>query len=146
MIHGSFLIPSARLRGEISPVARIHYTTPDIGRLADVIIDNSPSSADKLTQIPPPPKLDEEHVDIWGDRDVRASLNDFYQLRYGDYVIAMNTTEEDTYREQIFQVQEPENLERPIREVRDLISGEMIDLTKPVKVEPRSTVILYLGD
>ena len=149
LVHGSFFV------SKHSPVARLHYTTPRIDRLADVLPDLRFSDGksrgaefvgDRNWVRPPAPVI--EHVGQWREQDIRASLAGFYQLHYGNYLIAMNTTEEGTYRESAFELQEPDDLDldQPMTEALDLVSGKMIDLTKPVIVEPRSTVILYLGD
>jgi hypothetical protein len=60
----------------------------------------------------------------------------FYWLRYGDYLIGLNTTQNHTY-----------TLPLPtgFTQAPDLVSEKTLDLTKEVKVGPRSTVVLYLG-
>ena len=61
----------------------------------------------------------------------------FYQLRYGDYLIGLNTTDDHAY-----------TLDVPGGRagVPDLISGKPLDASAGhVPVPPRSTVILYLG-
>jgi hypothetical protein len=61
----------------------------------------------------------------------------FYQLRYGDYLIGLNTTEANRY-----------DLDVPNGRAGapDLISGNPVDASAGhVPVPPRSTVILYLG-
>ena len=61
---------------------------------------------------------------------------DFYTLRYGDYLIGLNTTADKTFE-----------LNPPVKiaGAKDLVSGKTIKLNAPVKVAPRSTVILFLG-
>ena len=155
MIHGCFVLS---MPGAVVPVARVHYTTPRIDRLADVKTQIevpepdghiSPASdgdsilADmKFPKTPPPPKL--EHVEQWRQQDIRASMAYFYTLRFGNYLVGMNTTQEGTYRENTYELQVPDDVDAD--EALNLVSGETVDLSKPIKVGPHSTVVLYLGD
>ena len=61
----------------------------------------------------------------------------FYSLRYGDYLFGINTTQGNTY-----------NLPVPsgCRRAPDLVSGQTLDLSQPVKVGPLTTVVLLLGE
>ncbi|HEY1719183.1 MAG TPA: hypothetical protein VGH42_12945 [Verrucomicrobiae bacterium] len=72
-----------------------------------------------------------------GDDNVFAGKGQFYTLRYGNYLIGMNMTTDKT-----FELKPPENF----KTARELVSGKMIDLSAPVKVSPRSTVVLWLGN
>jgi len=69
----------------------------------------------------------------WGPFVGKAA---FYWLRYGDYLIGLNTTANATY-----------SLPMPAARGRapDLVSGRTIDLSQEVKVGPLTTVVLYLG-
>jgi hypothetical protein len=69
----------------------------------------------------------------WGPFVGRAS---FYSLRYGDYLIAINTTSGRTF---------PLTLPPGCRQAPDLVSGRTLDLTGGVTVAPLTTVVLYLG-
>lgn len=68
----------------------------------------------------------------WGPFVGKAS---FYHIRYGNYLIAMNTTADKT-----FTLPPPDG----IASARDLVSGRMVDLTAPLSVGPRETVVLDL--
>ncbi len=79
--------------------------------------------------------------DQWMGSDERSSMADLYQVRFGDHFVAMNTTVESTYRECTFTFDVPFGP----GETLDLVSGERLDLTDPVRPGPRSTVVLYFG-
>lgn len=68
----------------------------------------------------------------WGPFVGKAS---FYSLRYGDYLVAINTTTDKTYE-----------LKPPAQasEARELVSGKIIRLTGPLKVGPLTTVVLWV--
>lgn len=68
----------------------------------------------------------------WGPFVGKAA---FYWLRYGHYLIGLNTTETRTYSLPV----PPGYTHAP-----DLFSGKMLDLSAGVKVGPRSTVVLWL--
>ncbi len=161
-INGSFFLS----RDAVFPLGRIHFTTPRIERLATVKVDTVVSPAGgtftmpgklpgKRTSAlggqqypiqPPPPGLvkaiDEAGGEQWKDGDERAVMADLYRVRFGDYLIAMNTTIKGTYREQTFDIDVP----RGRRRAPDLISGRLVDVGRPIALGPRSTIILYLGD
>jgi hypothetical protein len=69
----------------------------------------------------------------WGPFVGKAA---FYWLRYGDYLFGVNTTETNTYTLPV-----PAGCTR----APDLVSGKMLDLSKELKVAPRTTMVLYLG-
>jgi len=73
-----------------------------------------------------------------GQENGYAGKGDFYRLRYGNYLIGMNMTQSKT-----FTLKPPTNAPATAME---LIGGKSISLTTPIKVGPRSTVILYLPD
>ena len=60
----------------------------------------------------------------------------FYSLQYGDYLIGMNTTEDQAYALRV-----PPGYRR----LPDLISGKEMEISGDVKVPPLSTVVLYSG-
>lgn len=60
----------------------------------------------------------------------------FYWLRYGNYLIGLNTTPDKT-----FTLPTPGDVAR----AKDLVSGKEMDLKGGVPVPPLSTVVLYLG-
>jgi hypothetical protein len=70
----------------------------------------------------------------WGPFVGKAS---FYWLRYGDYLLAVNTTADKT-----FDLKTPANLDA----AKDLIAGKTLKLTGEIKVPPHSTVALWLGE
>lgn len=67
---------------------------------------------------------------------VFAGRADFYQLRYGPYLIGMNTTKDKT-----FEMASPAG----VKEAPDLVARTSVTLDAPLKVGPRSTVVLFLG-
>lgn len=68
----------------------------------------------------------------WGPFVGKAS---FYWLRYGDYLIALNTTANKTFE-----------LNLPAGdEARELVSGKMVILSGALNVKPLTTVVLWLG-
>ena len=69
----------------------------------------------------------------WGPFVGKAA---FYTLRYGDYLIAINTTSDQT-----FELKTPAD----IRNAVELVSGKTMKLVSPLKVGPLSTVVLWLG-
>jgi hypothetical protein len=66
-----------------------------------------------------------------------AGRADFYTLRYGRYLIGMNTTLDKTY-----DLKSPEGM----RAATDLVSGKTISTDATIKVAPRTTVVLYLSE
>lgn len=73
------------------------------------------------------------HYGTWGPFVGKAA---FYWLRYGDYLIGVNTTEERRYTLP---------LPADATTATDLVSARQLELRKPVEVGPLSTVVLYLG-
>ena len=71
-----------------------------------------------------------------GDESVFAGKGDFYTLAYGHYLIGMNLTTDKTFA-----------LKPPVgvATARELVSGKNLDLTAPLSVAPRATVVLYWG-
>ena len=72
-----------------------------------------------------------------GQESIHAGKASFYQLRYGRYLIGMNTTKSQT-----FELKTPAGL----ADAPELVSGKKTALTAPLKVGPRSTVVLDLGE
>ena len=70
---------------------------------------------------------------VWGPCVGKAA---FYWLRYGDYLIGLNTTETNTYTLPV-----PSGF----TQAPDLVSGKTLELGKEVKVLPLTTVVMYLG-
>jgi hypothetical protein len=63
-------------------------------------------------------------------------FGDFYSLRYGPYLIGMNTTKDRT-----FLLDTPTGQNHAL----DLASGRVVSLNGTLKIGPESTVVLYLG-
>jgi hypothetical protein len=151
-----------RARNAVNFLARVHFTTPTIDRIA-VVSENAEFEARGEFYTRPDwvnfgfanggPKypvemhsaLAGEKLPIAkipagiqfrpGDENVFAGRADFYTLRYGNYLIGMNTRTDKT-----FELRPPAG----IAEARDLASGKTVQLAQPIKVSPRSTVILRL--
>jgi hypothetical protein len=151
-----------RARFAVNFLARVHEITPRFDRIADVreevqfepggmtytrpdwinfgFGDGGPHypvdwhSAEAGEQLP----IARTPADVRfrpGDESVYAGKGEFYRLRYGDYLIGMNMTTDQT-----FELKPPEGMAR----AKDLVSGRMLELTAPLKVAPRSTVVLWL--
>ena len=71
-----------------------------------------------------------------GDENVYCGKAQFYTLRYGNYLIGLNTTTDKT-----FELKAPVG----ITEAKELVTGKTVSLAAPLKVAPRSTAVLYLG-
>jgi hypothetical protein len=69
----------------------------------------------------------------WGPFLGKAS---FYWLRYGNYLIGLNTTSDKT-----FTLPDPGD----VAQAKDLVSGKELELKNGVPVPPLTTVVLYLG-
>ncbi|MDQ3812887.1 MAG: hypothetical protein M3347_02925, partial [Armatimonadota bacterium] len=145
----------------INSLARVHYQTPRFDRTAVVRQDmqSEPSGltvkrgTDINAPFAPwtpgyPPEIKSAHT---GEEMPIAKLPpgvefqpnrvspfvgkaDFYRLRYGPYLIGMNTTKDKT-----FELQAPAD-----KQATELVSGWTLVLNEPVKVRPMSTVVLYL--
>jgi hypothetical protein len=130
----------------INNIARIHYTTDSIDRIANVRICTSYTPSGYTITRP------DEMIGIYKHKDLTLATDsevlpiaegplggkgDFYQCRYGDYLIAMNCTEEKT-----FEIDIPFDLKGTIAE--ELISGRQYKLTQIV-LQPLETLILYTG-
>lgn len=145
----------------INNLANVHYLTPRFDRAAVVRQDSqfTPSGLSYtrpnevntlgvgwLPKYPgdllsahtgealPIPKILEGVTFKAGDRSPFAGKADFYRLRYGPYLIGMNTTKDKTF-----------DLGVNARgSARDLVSGKTLKLSTPIRVEPMSTVVLRL--
>jgi hypothetical protein len=71
-----------------------------------------------------------------GEESVYAGKGKFYTLRYGNYLIGMNMTTDETFQLDV----PPEFIN-----ARDLVSSDIIRSNQPLKIAPRSTVVLWLG-
>ena len=71
-----------------------------------------------------------------GQENIHAGKASFYTLRHGAYLIGMNTTKDQT-----FELKAPAGF----AQAPEMISGKTVPLAAPLKVPPRSTVVLYLA-
>ena len=71
-----------------------------------------------------------------GQENIHAGRAQFYRMRYGDYLIGMNTTTDKTF-----------TLAWPagVSGARELVRERNITAGEQLKVGPRSTVVLWLG-
>jgi hypothetical protein len=150
-----------RARNAVNFLARVHYTTPTIDRIAVVHEDaqfqpsgefytrpdyinfgfanggpkfpvelHSANAGEKL----PIAKIPDGVKFRAGDENVYAGKADFYTLRYGRYLVGMNLTADKTFA-----------LSPPLDSgpAKDLVSGQAWEPDSPLKVAPRSTVVLF---
>jgi hypothetical protein len=150
-----------RARNAVNFLARVHDITPRFDRIADIFEDaqfkpsgifytrpdwinmgfgngglkypgdlHSAEAGEKLSiaKIPGGVRFSP------GDESVYAGKADFYTLRYGNYLIGLNMTTDKTFE-----------LKTPAGEIdaKELVSGKMVRLDAPLKVAPRSTVVLW---
>jgi len=147
----------------VNRVARVYELTPSITRLATVRTDVEvissgenyvrPDFIDRLRDKgnPPPEDIhqawagdimpiarrpDDATAPKYGDWGPFLGKAAFYSLRYGDYLIGMNTTENRSYTLHV-----PPGYDQ----AEELISGKEMQLSGDVSVPPLSTVVLYLG-
>jgi hypothetical protein len=142
----------------VTGVARVHHILPEMDRIATVQADVQFESSGRVWLRPDavdwmpggslyePP--DRPHQAYAGERSLLAAppagVTDtrpfsgrasFYRLRYGRYLVGMNTTDGSSHELTL-----PHGVTRAL----DLVSRET--LRAPVVVSPRSTVILLLPD
>jgi len=150
-----------RAHHAVNHLARVHYTTPTMDRIAVVreTAEFTPSgltytrpdniggatpggvhypggrhSAEAGEQLPivrPPPGVSIRP----GEESVYAGKADFYTLHYGDYLIGMNLSTDKTFE------LPPSAGAGPAKE---LVSGKTVAPDAPLKVGPHSTVVLWL--
>lgn len=152
-----------RARNAINFLARVHYTTPQIERIAIVGQDEQfePSgltykrpdevNAPYLPWLPKYPadlhsanageelpiaKIPDGTKFKPGDESPYAGRAEFYRLRYGPYLITMNTTQGKT-----FELPMPAG----VKQAPELISGKTMKFKGSMQVGPMSTVVLYMG-
>ena len=152
-----------RARNAVNFLARVHFSTPTVDRIAIVreeaefepsgqfytrpdwvnfgfgnggpkypVVMHSAHAGEKLpiAKIPAAVKFKP------GDESVYAGKAEFYTLRYGNYLIGMNTSTDKT-----FELKSPADA----TEAKELVSGKTVKLAAPLKVAPRSTIVLWLG-
>jgi hypothetical protein len=150
----------------ISGLARVHYVTPVTDRIATVALDRQeyqpsglyftrpdnphingtrfsiryPDDGSVWTagERQPVARLPSGSVYMPGEDNAYAGRADYYQLRYGPYLIAMNSSSDQT-----FELRLPARA-RPLKE---LASGAAVPAGAGAwRVSPRSTAVFYLGD
>lgn len=152
-----------RARNAVNYLARVHYTTPRVDRIAVVreeaefepggqfytrpdwvnfgfgnggpkypVAMHSAHAGEKL----PIAKIPDGINFKPGSESVHAGKAEFYTLRYGDYLIGMNMTTGRTFE-----------LKPPVgaSEAKELVSGKTVKFGAPLKVAPRSTLVLFFG-
>ena len=151
-----------RSRMGINGLARIHYLTPRYQQVAVVYEDVKFEPSGEVWKRPNwtnfgfangglryPGKLDSAHageelpipkfpsdVPFQPGKELPfAGRADFYQLRFGRYFIGMNTTKEKT-----FEMTWSPGLKASL----DLVSMRTVSVDVPLKVAPRSTVVLLI--
>jgi hypothetical protein len=101
-------------------------------------ISRSAAASSNKTPLPP-------GIDAWPELPPNAidrrRTAYFYRLHYGDYLIGMNTTQKDTYRECVYTLKLPDGVTSAV----DVHTGKAVDLKKTISVSPASTIVLYLG-
>lgn len=149
----------------ISGKARVHYITPVSDRVATVQLDRQEYQASGLHyRRPDNPHLNGHRFTVrypddgpvWtagerqpvarlpagvkyvpGEDNAFAGRADYYQLRYGPYLLAMNSSKNKT-----FEVRLPARG----KAVTDLASGKVIPTgAKTLALKPGSTAVIYLG-
>lgn len=151
-----------RSRMGINGLARTHYLTPQYQEVGVVYEDVKFAPSGRVWKRPnwinfgfangglrypgkvdsalaseslPIPKFPDD-VPVVKDREMPfAGRADFYQLRYGPYLIGMNTTKDKT-----FELAPPSGVDQ----APDLVSGRKVALGESVKIGPRSTMVLYI--
>jgi hypothetical protein len=164
--HGSQVLYASlywRAHFAINFLARVHYSTPTIDRIAVVRegakfepsgytykrnddvntpfapwLPNYPSDIHSALagQEQPIPKFPAGVPFHPGERSPYAGKAEFYTLRYGPYLIGMNMTTDKS-----FDLKVPAG----VRRAPNLATGKVLSLKAPVRVGPQSTVVLYLG-
>lgn len=148
-----------RARNAVNFLARVHYTTPRMDRIAIVREHAEFTPSGRFYTRPdytifgfgnggprypvalhsahggeklPIAKLPEGLAFKPGDESVYAGKASFYTLRYGPYLIAMNLSDDHTY---------PVPIPTDAGDARELVSGRPIS-TSLLELGPRSTVVV----
>lgn len=151
-----------RARNAVNFLGRVHHLTPAFDRIATVQedIQFTPSGVDykrpdwtnfgfanggprypstyvsaHAGEILPIAKIPDGVSFKPGQENLFAGRGDFYQLRYGSYLIAMNMSTDKT-----FEFKMPDHA----GEIRNLVSTKTVTVSSVIKVAPRTTVVLHL--
>lgn len=147
LVYGSFFNLDAFSGHAVGDRGVYHLIRPESERLVEFPAEFAlPESGLSITvkypfgertrpQTPPPPGMK-----VWAKEppdwlDHRAGRAYFYHVQTGPYLIAMNTTETGTYRESTWTLPAIPGLTR----ARDLASGELVDLSKPLAIPAYTT-------
>jgi hypothetical protein len=164
--HGDEILYASlywRARYAVNFLARVHYITPTMERMAVVRAEAEYTPSGDYYPRPNwinfgfgnggpryPEALESAHAGERlpiakppagisfrpGSENIYAGKADFYTLRYEDYLIGMNLTTDRT-----FTLKTPE----AAREAKELVTGKTLELREAVRVRPRTTVVLYFG-
>lgn len=152
LVYGSFFNLDAFHGRSVGDRGIYHLIRPEAERLVEFPPDFAlPESGLAVTvkypfakrtrpQTPPPPGMK-----AWANEppdwlDHRAGRAYFYHTRTGPYVIAMNTTETGTYRESTWTLPAIPDAKK----ARDLATGEIVDLSKPLAIPAYTTRVFVL--
>jgi hypothetical protein len=155
-----------RARHAVNFLARVHYLTPRFDRIAVVREEtefepsgmtykradwtnfgfgngglrypgtfHSAHAGEKLPIAKIPPGIEFKA----GQENVYAGKGDFYTLRYGRYLIAMNCTKEKTFALRLLPGETGQ-------QAAELVSGKTLALPEKLDVGPRSTVVFHLAE
>ena len=165
--HGNDILYASlywRAHRGVNFLARVHYMTPRLARLATVRQETKfesggmtfarrnwinfgfgngghkypgdPQSAHTGEELPIV-KIPDDIRFRPGDESVYAGKGSFYTLRYGPYLIGMNCTPDKTFRLEAATGQPTEGI--------DLHRGTPVSLTQKPEVGPMSTRVVYFG-
>jgi hypothetical protein len=113
---------------------RIHFTTDDVDRLANVVGTSKGGSYTFLDTVTHPN----------GKAYTHTRTDGYSQVRYGKYFIGMNQSKDDAAVGQTGKVYEMDTL--GIKRAKDLISGKVYESVNGrdirIQVQPRQTVVL----
>lgn len=151
-----------RARHAVNFLGRVHFITPEYDRIATVKLDteftpsgmeyarpdwtnfgfangghhypgenHSAHAGEKL----PIARIPDGVAFKAGQENIHAGRGDFYQLRYGQYLIAMNMSADKS-----FEMNAPQHPGK----IRNLVTGKAVEPGARAKIGPRSTVVLHL--
>jgi hypothetical protein len=151
-----------RARNAVNNLAKVHYITPTIDRISNIYIHSQFDSSGMTYTRPDWVNLGFQGSREWyhgiqsahagetlpiakipegvkfkpGDENVYAGKASYYQMEYGDYLIAINTTKDTSFQ-----------LNIPVRycNAKNLTGKVEAWNGKSLEVKPRTTVVLYKG-
>jgi hypothetical protein len=152
-----------RALNAVNGLARVHYITPGMDRMAvvreetridpsgrtwtrpDDLLGGSDPKVGKFTypggsaatvgEALPIARYPDDVPTRYGDVSPYAGKAEFYQLRYGPFIVAMNTTTGKS-----FDVTVPAGAA-----MRELVARRAVAAGERLTVGPRSTIVLYAG-